>query len=336
MSAPNVVCVLLGMLLMSAVQAVDDEHAELCRLFKNSTQLRKPGSCNEYIECAGDHGEVRSCNTPKLFDAAKSSCVDSIAGKEYCNNPCDGLTNTWVSDPTSCHGFLYCQDSQPLQGYCPNNLHFDEKLKMCIFSDSSNCLNVANICALVPDKTKFRNENDCSTYYECSKGVHTLKSCAKNTYFQVETGNCVKKSLVPCTAHPIPKDICLETKGTTKKPSPGLKDDQATCRGFFHCKDLGIVHDIEPIWYQCPPGQFFSEELKGCTDPINAVCEFNRCESRGTMMVTSSSNDCHNYIRCVDGVEVEEVECPIDMFFDERYQACVNHIIDHKCCDGRK
>ncbi|XP_059216338.1 peritrophin-44 [Stomoxys calcitrans] len=309
------------------IYADDEEYTDLCRLFKDNMKISVPGSCNKYIQCQSDGmGEVLSC--PNTFDVKGQTCVDTVSSNTLCNNRCEGKSGVWVADPTTCHGFFYCANSVPYWSHCADGLHFDENSQMCIHETSSSCVDVANICHLVPDKTKFRDETNCASYYECSSNKHSRKSCSK-TYFDVQTQACVDKAKVACTAHPIPSGLCL----VKKKPFVGYKSDQATCRGFFYCKDLGAVEDLEPIWSQCPVGKFFSEDAQGCVNPVNAKCAYNRCEGRGDLMVSSANNNCHNYLICENGFVAEERTCAKDYFFDEMYQACVPDIIYYECCD---
>lgn len=106
---------------------------------------------------------------------------------------------------------------------------------MCTYESTSKCIDVANICDLVPDGTQFKDETDCSKYYKCNQGKHESKTCS-NGYFDLAKNSCADKSLVKCTAHPLYKNVCIKSN----KPSPGKKPDQATCRGYFLCADLGV------------------------------------------------------------------------------------------------
>ncbi|XP_068143170.1 LOW QUALITY PROTEIN: peritrophin-44 [Drosophila tropicalis] len=327
---------LMVLWLTPSLYAIND-YEELCRLFKNGTLIRKPGTCNEYIDCIDGEGTLQFCpSTQNYFNPTEQKCstVNAVTTNTYCGNRCEGLDGVWVSDPTDCQQYFYCRNGEALSGYCSGTQHFEESSQTCVYSVDSECVDVANICEILPDKTKFRNENDCSKYYECDKnGNHELKSCSTSKatkYFDVETGTCVAPNTVACTAHP--KDgVCLNGS----KPKSGYVTDNATCRGYFHCKDLGSVEDLNPTWYQCPEGYFFDESRGGCATATSVICTHNRCDGRGTMLVTSSSNECHNYIRCVNGLETEELTCNWDYFFDESIQACTSKIIYDGCCDGQ-
>lgn len=317
---------------LANVKAEDADYTDLCRLFPNGTTLRMPGSCNEYIECTSGEGEVYNCITPKSFDVQKRSCVETFDSTSLCGNRCEGINGKWVANPTNCHGYFYCQNGVALPGHCEGDMHFDEAKQMCVYTASSLCVDVSHICEIAPDKMKFRDETDCSKYYECAKQAHSRKSCAKNTYFNVEKQACVDKNTMTCNNHPIPSGICI----VSKKPYTGFRSDQATCRGYFYCANLGIVEDLEPVWGQCPEGKFFSQDHQACVDPVDAKCDFNRCEGRGNRMVASglaNKNNCHNYLVCEDGFVKQEVTCPRDYFFNEEYQACVAEIIEYNCCD---
>ncbi|XP_016955110.1 peritrophin-44 [Drosophila biarmipes] len=333
---PRLLGVLFGGLLLltsSASSASLGDYEELCRLFKNGTQIRKPGTCDQYIQCFDGEGTLLSCPSGQSFDPNKNACVATLADShKYCGNRCEGLDGEWVADPTECHSYFYCLNGTPLQGICPVGQHFEESSQSCLYGTNSQCVDVNNICELVADGTKFRKEADCSYYYECDKsGNHAAKACSTSKatlYFDVESGSCVAPNKVECTAHP-KNNVCSASKTTQ------FKSDQATCRGYFVCRGLETVADLDPLWRQCPEGYFFDDELKICAQATSVVCTHNRCDGRGTMLVTSSNNDCHNFIRCVDNKEVKEETCHFDHFFDERIEACSSTIIYDKCCDGR-
>ncbi|KAH8303648.1 hypothetical protein KR018_009424, partial [Drosophila ironensis] len=327
------VILVLGCLASFSVASSSGEYEELCRLFKNGTVVRKPGSCDQYLLCYDGEGYVKTCPNGQSFDATKGSCVASLQNSHlYCGNRCDSKDGVWVADPTECHKYFYCDDGVPLAGVCPLYQHFNESAQSCMYGLESQCVDVNNICELVPVSTKFLDEEDCSYYYECDKnGNHNRKTCRSKTkieYFDVESGACVEANKVQCAAHS-KENVCSASTTVT------YKSDNATCRGYFLCKALHPVADLDPTWLQCPEGYFFDEEQQVCGKATSVVCTHNRCDGRGTGLVTSSSNNCHNYIRCVDDQEVEEKTCHYDHFFDESISACVATIIYDKCCDDR-
>ncbi|KAH8364570.1 hypothetical protein KR084_008438, partial [Drosophila pseudotakahashii] len=333
---PRLFGVLFGCLVLmtsSASSASLGDYEELCRLFKNGTQIRKPGTCDQYIQCFDGEGTLLTCPSGQSFDPNQNNCVDTLdSSHKYCGNRCEGLDGQWVSDPTECHKYFYCANGVPLEGLCPLGQHFAESSQSCLHGADSQCVDVNNICELVAEKTKFRKEDDCSYYYECDKtGNHDAQKCStskKTLYFDVESGSCVEPNKVECTAHP--KDGVCSVSKTVQ-----FKSDGATCRGYFVCRALETVVDLDPLWQQCPEGYFFDADQQICGKATSVVCTHNRCEGRGTMLVTSSSNNCHNYIRCVDNKEAVEETCHFDHFFDERLEACTSTIIYDKCCDDR-
>lgn len=96
------------------INGENEDYTAMCRLFRDGTQLRKPGSCSEYIDCYNSTGVVRTCASPtSLFDSTRQSCVDSYASstKNFCSDLCENVNVTktqWVADPTNCHGYVYC------------------------------------------------------------------------------------------------------------------------------------------------------------------------------------------------------------------------------------
>lgn len=317
----------LATCLVGQLQAMTD-FDKLCRLFKNGTLIRKPGTCDEYIECVDGKGTYHFCASTLMFDAAKQSCVsktDSLA--KNCDNPCKGLDGLWVADPTECQNYFYCDHGQTVPGHCLGAQHFNESTQTCQYGVDSLCVGVANICDILPSNAKFRQENDCNLYYECGKtGKHALKACKSNLYFDVEQSECLPAKQVKCNAHS-KTDKC-------KGPKTGFVRDGATCRGYFYCAYLGSVPDLNPAWLQCPPGTLFDDTLKICAKPTSVLCTDNRCDGRGNMLVTSSTNNCHSYIECADDLEIGYGTCVWDYFFDETLQSCVPSIIYDKCCDG--
>ncbi|XP_017137857.1 peritrophin-44 [Drosophila miranda] len=308
-------------------EAVGD-YSELCRLFKNGTNIRKPGTCDEYIHCSDGEGIMKFCEgTTPYYNSIKQECVQELSNSHlYCGNRCEGRDGTWVSDPTNCEQYFYCRDGVPLAGACPIGQHFNESSQACMHGVDSQCVDVANICEILPENTAFRYEDDCSYYYVCKNSKQTLTKCKSTLYFNVETGDCVARNLVACDAHS-KEGVCAASSKVV------FKSDSATCRGYFICKAFGTVADLDPLWNQCPEGTFFDEERQLCGKATDVVCTHNRCDGRGTMLVVSSKNYCHNYIQCVDGLEVAESTCHFDHFFDEVIQACSSKIIYDNCCD---
>lgn len=308
------------------------DYTNLCSLFKNNTKLRLPGSCDQYIVCNGDSGQILSCEANSKYDAKTEKCVKNFDTTKYCENRCvTAKDGTWVANPTDCRSFYYCLKNKATNSSCGPEYYFDQTKQMCVYPRNSQCIrNVNNICELLKENTKFRDESMCSKYYKCEK--ETLKGVeCKNKYFNVEKQDCDDKSNVMCNAHPVPPNTCIKSK----KPYVGLKSDGVTCRGYFVCAYKGDhVHDLYPAWLQCPVGTFFDQEnSQECRKSLDVKCNYNRCEGRGNMLVTSGKNNCRNYLVCENNRILKEVTCDFDYFFDERVQACVPYIIYDKCCD---
>lgn len=314
-------------LLFISLEANSVDYANMCRLFKQGTKIRVPGKCDEYMVCNGTTAQFLKCDKGYKYDGKNEKCVATLDTTSLCDNRCNGVADgQWKSDPTNCRGYYYCLNGQAYAGHCGIEYHFDETKQMCVYTKNSACVDVNAICELIPDGTKFPDEKDCTKYYECKKGKQTASTC-KSTYFSIDDAACKEKTTVRCNAHP--KVSCKNTKGIIV----GLVSDGATCRGYFNCADKGKVEDIDPIWYQCPEGTFFSQAEKKCVHPVDAVCDYNRCEGRGNMLVNSGKNNCRNYLVCENDFVVKEVTCEHDFFFDEITQACSQKTIYYKCCD---
>ncbi|XP_037827583.1 peritrophin-44-like [Lucilia sericata] len=279
--------------------------------------------------CNGNSGEIFTCSGNLKYDTEQEKCVANLDTTAICDNRCMGISDgRFVADPTNCRGCYYCLNGEAYASSCDWQYYFNETRQECVYPRDSTCKDVNNICELVKDKTAFRNENDCSQYYVCSKGVQKPDYC-KNQYFNVEKGSCDKKKNVICNAHPIAANLCPKNITNIVK-----KADGGSCRGYFVCAPMGeFAQDEQPIWFQCPAGKLFSEAQGECLDPIDVKCDYNRCDGRGNMLVNSSFNNCRNYIKCENNLEVEEYTCGDNYFFNERLQACVPYIIYFKCCD---
>ncbi|KAM7357458.1 peritrophin-44 [Cochliomyia hominivorax] len=316
-------------------------YTNLCRLFKNNTKLRLPGSCTQYIECNGQSGQILSCGTNLKFNEKTGKCEKDLDTTLLCENRCYGKNGTWVANPVNCQAYYYCDNGQAFASSCNPGQHFNQQLNdgngMCVSPKYSTCIQnmVNNICELVPDGTKFRNEYNCAQYYVCKKNEQKLEDCQDkkvNTYFNIETGNCEDKSNVPCDFHVATSGKCKGLK--INKDSYLLVSDGFSCRGYFTCLYKGnYAYDLEPVWSQCPVGTFFNDVERKCTDQLETKCKYDRCDGHGDSFSTSEKNNCRNYLICKDNRKISEMECPIDYFFDERSQACVTKIIYYKSCD---
>ncbi|XP_036327541.1 peritrophin-44-like [Rhagoletis pomonella] len=205
---------------------------------------------------------------------------------------------------------------------------------MCDYPENSSCVATYTFCDVVPNDTPFLDENNCDKYYECIKQrtsvVLTEKQCDTGKYFDVTTATCLPKGQVNCSKHPYPKDVC----GTTKL---AIRDhfvsDDATCRGYFYCQDLGVGKpDSTPVWGQCPVTKFFDSKEEACKSRTSVQCDEDRCDGRDDGYELSSKTGCQHYLVCENNRTVEERECSENMWFDAAAEKCTSTRQSYAAC----
>ncbi|XP_023037410.1 peritrophin-48 [Drosophila willistoni] len=319
----------LAALLLSGVNARDED---ICRLFSNGTVIRDPDSCSRYITCIDFTSHYSSCTgSTAFFDKDSEKCVKSLSSDTTCQVSCAGASEKFVADPKSCYGYYYCANEEtPMYGTCPEATHFNATTQACTRLYESACSVLSfDYCSIVKNSVNFDNVQACNQYHTCTKGKLTTKTCDSGYYYQASTGTCVVKAKVECVAHPLPKDVC----GTAKKPYANkFVSDGATCRGYFYCASQADgTPDASPTWNQCPNDKFFDSTTETCRTPNEVKCTEDRCDGRSKSFVLSSTTGCRHYLRCVDGITLDEKSCG-NYFFDEEKGACVANVLTFDIC----
>ncbi|XP_016966667.1 peritrophin-48 [Drosophila biarmipes] len=312
------------------LNATDD----ICRLFKDGTKLRKPGSCSEWFECNNSEAsESQSCTgTGQYFSLAKNDCYKSI-DDSYCSAPsCKGVATGYIGDTRNCANWYYCDSNAVLgSGTCQNGMHFDQVNKRCVYPENTVCAATYELCDIVPSGVLFRDEANCHKYHSCVKNVLKNYTCETGTYFNVATGKCGAKKDIVCDDHPLPEDAC-----GTKKLAMRNKfvSDQATCRGYYYCRDLGSgVPDPDPIHMQCDENTFFNQDRQGCMPRESQKCIYDRCDGRQDGYEVAEDEGCHKYIQCVDGRESTPMSCG-EEYFNAATQSCAKTKITYGACSA--
>lgn len=306
---------------------------DICKLFKDGTKLRKPGACNEWIECQNSEvSDSGSCSgdTP-YFSLSENKCYKSL-GDSYCSSPsCKGLSG-YIGDTLNCSNWYYCDSGVLKQnGICPHQMHFDQVSGQCVYPENTVCAASYELCNIVPKGVRFRDENNCNMYHTCESYKIKSYTCETGTYFNVATGECGPKKDIVCDNHPLPEDVC-----GTKKLAMRNKfvADQATCRGYYYCRDLGSgVPDPDPIYLHCDENTFFNQDRQGCMPRESQKCIYDRCDGRQDGYVVAEDEGCHNYIECVDGRETTPMSCGSE-YFNAATQSCTATQITYGACSA--
>lgn len=303
-----------------------------CRYFPDGTVLRHHDDCSKGVTCINLQSVVTitcSGSTP-FFDKETGKCAKSLADDSSCEAvTCKNSAAQYIADPKSCFGFYYCLDEESsVYGHCPDPYHFNVNMQQCVYSADSEC-SITNIdfCAIAKTGTNFNDESDCTKYFTCAKTGLTSKACSKK-YYDSFSGTCVEKSKVDCKVHPYPSNVC----GTVEKPKKNVfVGDGATCRGYYFCKEIAGGVDNTPQWMQCPQDKFFNSKLQACDNPLNVKCTEDRCDGRTKALVVSGKKGCRDYLRCENGVTVDEDSCG-NYFFDEDAVHCTSDILQFPAC----
>jgi hypothetical protein len=199
---------------------------KMCRekLFK---ALPHPNNTNLFIGCVQGRGTLLSCAAEdEVFDPFLISCVNSEAPV----NPehvklCENIVFGLFPHSGNCWQFVICQNSRPYLTSCPENNVFNPALPGCVSGNVDRCdvyFHTTPAPTILPETTEPppkttprtttpRNDgsgviidfncpvsgfgniphpNDCSRYFECSRGVRFSRTCPVDTIFDVISSNC--------------------------------------------------------------------------------------------------------------------------------------------------
>lgn len=323
----------VGLLQLTSQTEYMSSGEDICRLFPDNTKLRKPGYCNRWIVCKDHKSTDGGTCDGQYFQLAKASCQKSLESSDtYCKQPCTSKTNGYVGDTFNCANWYFCNKTILLSnGICGNGMHFDQNKQMCVYQKDTICNAKYELCQIVPTGVKIRDEHNCDKYITCKAGKATTTSCDAGLYYDVVSGNCIKKTLVPCHKIPHPDEVC----GTTKLAKRNkFVSDGATCRGYFYCRDLGSGKpDPTPVYHQCPVEYFFNEEREACEVRADRKCAEDRCDGRDSGYEVAEVYGCQHYIKCVNGIEDGDIlKCEDGMYFDAQAQKCTTEKKTYGSC----
>ncbi|KAM7355567.1 peritrophin-48 [Cochliomyia hominivorax] len=261
---------------------------------------------------------------------------------KYCAVNCKKDSPKWIEDIKNCNEWHQCNGTQVIKSSsCPKGQIFIQDEQSCIY-DNNECYRKFNICDIAKTDEPFWDEFNCHKYFVCnSKGDMKAVKCQNTTdYYDVRSGKCIAKAKVDCYKHPVPLEVCGNQKFAIRNR---FVNDQATCRGYFYCRDLGIDRydslsynykpDKEPYWGQCEMGEFFDEETQSCRNQNYIKCEEDRCDSRKSGKILSTIKGCQHYLVCENGYSAKELKCEDNKYFDPNIEECVYRKISYPICE---
>lgn len=306
---------------------------DVCRLFPDGTVLRKPGTCDETIKCMDGKTTPNALTCPNQGWILTSKKCGKVSDDYCAKTNCKKNGDVWVADKKNCQGWVQCNGvTKVTQGSCPNGQVFDQKQQRCIYRTQDYvCASTFDVCNVAPQDQRFVEENNCHKFLTCNKSQkEVINLCPLGQYYVARTGQCIAKAQADCYKHPYPENVC----GTTKLAIRGrFVDDEATCRGYFYCADLGSgVPDTKPHWGQCPDDMFFDDHQEVCRHRTHVKCDEDRCDGREDGLELSEKLGCQHYLVCENGYTLAEEKCPNEMYFDAYKQECVSTRTSYPAC----
>ncbi|XP_017139237.1 peritrophin-48 [Drosophila miranda] len=305
---------------------------DVCRLFADGTKLRKPGGCNEWIECQNHISMTGgTCSGSKPYFKLKSSDCASSVDTKYCNSPCTKKTNGYLGSTLNCANWYYCEGATLKgSGVCTGQ-YFDQALQQCVYAENTSCAAKFEWCDIVPPNVPFLDEEHCNMFHTCSSTFSLVNNtCDEGKYYDVQKKVCVDKREVDCGEHPLPVDVCGTNKLAVRNK---FVSDGATCRGYFYCRDLGSGNpDPNPERLQCGVDYFFNQERQACMPREDQKCDWDRCDGRDSGFELAQVEGCHNYLSCTNGKEMNVLVCEDGGYFDVAAQKCTPTIKSYSVC----
>ncbi|KAJ4450090.1 hypothetical protein ANN_01497 [Periplaneta americana] len=165
------------------------------------------------------------CDLPSRAGCKSSQIVTSgrehnISETDFVGGYCPSSVSCPSLDPlgskiflphsSMCNLFCGCKDGTSNLYRCPNNLHFNPKLKLCDLPSHAGCTSESN-----------GNISNCNLYCECWQGVPRLRRCGSGLHFSGVTNRCENPSQARCQG-----DCAkiLPTTGSVWEPESCVKD----------------------------------------------------------------------------------------------------------------
>ncbi|XP_013117903.2 peritrophin-48 [Stomoxys calcitrans] len=330
------VTLLLGILWQrsQATKWALESKEDVCSLFPDGAILRKPGSCQETIKCMNGVSTPgpTTCEGSQGYKLETNKCAS--VSDAYCSTPCVKNSPTWVAGKRNCIDWAQCDGKTQLStGSCPTGQIFNAEVQRCQYKPTGFvCDMVYDICNISPKDQKFWDEFNCHKYFYCDKSQkQQTGECPTGTYYEKQSGECIAKAQVDCYKHPLPLDVCGNAKLAIRDH---FVSDQATCSGYFYCKDLGSgIPDTNPDWGKCSNGYFFDAELEVCRDRNTIHCDEDRCDGRTSGFELAPIPGCQHYYQCENGYTIgPALECEEGLYFDAGMEKCVATKTSYPIC----
>ncbi|KMY99127.1 uncharacterized protein LOC6737753 [Drosophila simulans] len=291
-----------------------------------------------FCVCVDEVPKYTSCPENSQFDVELSACVATeeettcpvnACTVGICENALDFDTFPVPCEPSA---LCYCLDSCPIYETCPENLVYDEDIKMCTEPEDPSVVSRCNAekCDSTPDFTPYPTIEGTDGFCYCSGGLPVFQECEANTEFDPAQGIC-QRVVDPCVTALCDANQCATLGNYVPFPTNTASDDSGA---FCYCADGEVFLE------QCSPDMVFNADLGRCTVQAapECVCAPGKCSSSDDYETYAALNTNEGFCLCVSGTPVFQ-ECLDGETYDSSQGACSSSsakISASGLCDDRR
>lgn len=265
------------------------------RKLKYCVRVPHPKDCNKFYLCDQDHEEEHKCADGLHFNPDTQMCdYQKSAGCEIscvwtCCPPKGSDVEVRLPHECTCTKYYECKDGEQVVRQCPEDRHFDNRLKRCRRVDDAGCIvqPLGDTVKCPEDDggkvVKLPHESDCGKYYQCVHGDMTLRKCHGSHSFNPSLGVCDFPHNIPCNV-----SRCCSPKPTmvqpaTPRPSdedyvlPTIQDPDCPVEGTVklpHPTNCTLYYVCENGWKtirSCPRDLYFNPIINECDWPYGPI-----------------------------------------------------------------
>jgi len=278
-------------------------------------------NCEEYFVCRDGQALEMSCPKNFSFDQVGKICtIDEFVSSYFCvpdkmvyGNPvtaqamafCDGQEDGHYANPGVCQTFIKCWKNMGSEFACPDNLIWDDRLKICEhpgivrddkcmkFADELPEMDASELCQ---EEGLFAVPGNCANFVQCynidGELVGNEKACPDKLYFNpkiqvcdwpenLENNECHngKAPYNPETDSIVVPDVNNEVeeiaqdanKFCSTMKAEGTFRDPVDCSVFYVCQSGGRSDK-----FHCPSGTVYND-IKGYCDYADNLNESDHC-----------------------------------------------------------
>lgn len=209
---------------------------------------------------------------PTQYGKLVEESPDAIAGI----SPCTDRSRTYESNLRGCSWFWTCRDFQtgsllatPIEGICPNDLHFNVFNQMCTYDDGFCPIDDNNFFSTPTACTAWRMDLiphvlSCNQYYLCWQNYATLLNCSDGEHFSYFQNGCIRPELADCRAE---HNYCRRMRNQNQN----VRRSPYSCASYHACYECN--NRLSVIELKCNnETHLFNEDYQHCDIAENVNC----------------------------------------------------------------